>query len=97
MINEILEKIFGWRNTSKSGEEAKRRLKLVMAYDRSGMSPEMITAMRKEILEVVGRYLEIDPEETELGLESNERMTILTANFPVRSVKRQPSISEESS
>ncbi|MBR8829650.1 MAG: cell division topological specificity factor MinE [Chlorogloea purpurea SAG 13.99] len=93
-MNEILSKIFGWNNAPKSGEEAKRRLKLVMAYDRVGMSPEMITAMRKEILEVVGRYLEIDPEETELGLESDNRMTTLTANFPVRSIKRQPSTPE---
>jgi cell division topological specificity factor len=87
MILDLLERLFG-RGASKSGEDARRRLKLVIANDRSGLSPEMLEAMRQDILEVVSRYVEIDSEEMELSLESDQRMTALIANLPVRRVRR---------
>jgi cell division topological specificity factor len=87
MILDLLERLFG-RSTNKSGEQARRRLKLVIANDRSGLSPEMLEAMRQDILEVVSRYVEIDSEEMELSLESDQRMTALIANLPVRRVRR---------
>ncbi|MGL5032969.1 MAG: cell division topological specificity factor MinE [Microcystaceae cyanobacterium] len=87
MILDLLERLFG-RGINKSGEDARRRLKLVIANDRSGLSPEMLEAMRQDILEVVSRYVEIDSEEMELSLESDQRMTALIANLPVRRVRR---------
>ncbi len=92
MILDLIERLFG-RN-SKSGDDAKRRLKLVIANDRSGLSQEMLEMMRRDILEVVSRYVEIDSEEMELSLESDQRMTALIANLPVRRVKRQRPKSE---
>ena len=86
MIIEILEKFFNW-NSNNSRTEAKRRLKLIIAHDRTSLTPEMLNAMRKEIIAVVERYVEIDSEEIDICLESDKRMTALIANLPIRRVK----------
>lgn len=89
MLNEIIEKLFS-RNTPKSREEVKRRLKLVIAHDRADLNPEIIQAMRKEILEVVSRYVEIDDSDSEFVLENHQRVTSLVANLPIRRIKGNP-------
>lgn len=88
MISELLEKLFNWHKPTKSGQSAKSRLKVIIAHDRAGLNPDMLEDMRRDILEVVSRYVEIDPAETELSLESDQRMTALIANLPIRGVKR---------
>jgi cell division topological specificity factor len=87
MLSELLEQLFVWNRTPSSRAEAKQRLKLVIAQDRTGLNPATLEAMRQEILEVVARYVEIDPSKSDVSIESNERMTALIANLPIERVK----------
>ena len=73
-----------------SATTAKQRLQLVLAHDRSDLNPELLQQMRREILEVVSRYVEIDIEEGDVSLETEDRVTALVANLPIRRTKPLP-------
>ena len=80
--------LFPWKNNANSKDRAKSRLKLIIAHDRASINPDMMAAMREEILDVVARYVEVNREEMEFSLSNDQRMTSLTANLPIRQVKR---------
>jgi cell division topological specificity factor len=87
MLNDLLERLFPWKTRPSSREAVKERLKFVLAYDRAGISPGMLNAMRDDIVAVLSRYVEIDDEQLEFSIENSDRTTALIANFPIRRIK----------
>ncbi len=81
-LRDIINKLLGRQRSSAN--TARERLQLVLAHDRADLSTELLDQMRKEILEVVAKYVEIDMEEGAVSLETEDRMTALVANLPIK-------------
>lgn len=85
---EFIQRLLGLQKPSAT--TAKERLQLVLAHDRSDLNPELLDQMRREILEVVQKYVEIDLEEGEVSLTTEDRVTALVANLPIRRARAMP-------
>ena len=81
-LRDILNKLL--RRQPASAAKARERLQLVLAHDRTDLSPDLLEQMREEILGVVAKYVEIDVEGGEVSLETEDRMTALVANLPIK-------------
>ena len=81
-LRDIINKLL--RRQQASASTARERLQLVLAHDRTDLSTDILDQMRKEILEVVAKYVEIDMEEGAVSLETEDRMTALVANLPIK-------------
>jgi cell division topological specificity factor len=87
---EFLNRLMG--RQKPSGTQARERLQLVLAHDRSDLNPELLMQMRREILEVVQRYVEIDLESCDVSLETEDRVTALLANLPIKRALPRPDL-----
>ena len=88
-LRDLVDKLLGRQPASAS--TARDRLQLVLAHDRTDLSPELLDQMRREIFEVVAKYVDIDLEEGDVSLETEDRVTALVANLPFRRPVASPS------
>ena len=97
-IKEFFEPVLNFiKNLQKKDKEpaskqaAKDRLKLVLMQDRASVSPDFFEMMKKEIIDVIKKYIEIDEEALEVeltrGLEAGLEGPALYANIPIKNVK----------
>lgn len=80
--------MFNFMKKKKSKSTAKDRLKLLLVHDRADVSSDLLEQMREELLQVIGKYLEIDEDNSEINLTSEENKARLEANMAVKSIKR---------
>lgn len=79
--------------TTSSKNTAKERLHLVLMQDRANVSADFLDLMRKEIIEVIKKYIDIDEKAMDVRLttETNEDGTqgapALYANIPIINIK----------
>lgn len=86
MLSDLIDRLLN-RSSPKSRSEVKRRLQQLLAHDRTTLSPKELEAIQAEILEVVSRYVELDQDGLEFALASDQRLTSLVANLPIRRIK----------
>ncbi len=83
-----LSRLFG---REKSGETAKERLRLVLMSDHLSLAPDMVEAMKRDLVEVVSRYVEVDRDKIDVRFEHQDSVFAMLANVPIISVNRTPS------
>jgi cell division topological specificity factor len=72
----------------KSATSAKERLQLVLVHDRTDLTPGQLEALKDDLLKAISKYIEIDPDAVQIGLERDGREQRLVADIPLRSVTR---------
>jgi cell division topological specificity factor len=85
IITDFFERLFVTNNRG-SRDDVKKRLKLILAHDRSTLNASTLEKLRKEILVVVSKYVELDTDSLEFSIKTDSRMTALIANLPIRKI-----------
>ena len=86
---KVFTKWFGSR--SKSKDEAKRRLKLLLIHDQLELTPTQMEDMKGEIMNVIRRYVDVDEDHTHFHLDKEEEGVKLVSTVSVsRVLKRNP-------
>ena len=77
------------RGNKKSAQSAKERLQLVLTHDRTDMSPAELDALKDDLIEVISRHIEIDPDAVNIDIAREGRSQRLVADIPLRSATRR--------
>ncbi|HDD24258.1 MAG TPA: cell division topological specificity factor MinE [Chloroflexi bacterium] len=82
-----LGRLFGGRGQDEpaSGTVAKERLRLVLAHDRTSISPTLLEMLKDEIIAVISQHVQIDASAVEVSFSQNARETRLVADIPLLS------------
>jgi cell division topological specificity factor len=81
---ELLNNLFGRRFRRGSATVAKQRLQLVLVQDRVKLPPEVMEAIREDIIAVLSKYVDIDQDGIEVVITPGSNSDRLTANIPLR-------------
>ena len=76
----LLSLIFGNRNVSAS--VAKERLQLIIAHERvNEKGPDFLPSLQKELIAVISKYVDINPDDIKVGLERQGQYEVLEVNI----------------
>ncbi len=75
--------MFGFFSRNKSKEKLKERLKLVLSYDRAGLTPGKMEDLKAELLQVIAKYFPSTDQEYDVKLEQQGSRMVLVANLPM--------------
>lgn len=84
---DFLTRLFN-KESPGSKDVARERLRLVLIHDRQVVSPELIAALKEDLIQVIQQYMDIDVESLLVNLENDDDSVALIANIPIKSLKR---------
>ena len=84
MLN-IIRRFFG----DKSSQVARQRMQVVLMHDRLDLTPDIMEALKNDILGVLSRYMEIDKQTIRVDLEQGKEYTALVSNVQIKRVYRR--------
>ena len=73
----------------RSAQSAKERLQLGLVHDRTDMTQVEMEALRDDLLAVISRHVNVDPDGVHIDLQRDGREQRLVADIPLRSVTRR--------
>ncbi|MGE5418258.1 MAG: cell division topological specificity factor MinE [Acidobacteriota bacterium] len=67
---------------------AKERLRLVLVHDRVSAAPQLLEALKEDLIKVIREYIEIDEGALEVSYSSMDNTVALVANIPVLKLRK---------
>jgi cell division topological specificity factor len=65
-----------------SASIAKERLQIVVSHERAQRhQPDYLPKLQQELIRVIAKYVEIDPEDVNVQLDQNEQRSVLELNI----------------
>ena len=64
----------------KTASVAKERLQIILAHERSGRDtaePDYLPALQRDLIEVISRYININPEDIKVQLDREDNLEVL--------------------
>lgn len=98
IFSDLYNKVLGFfRQTEKKEEETAKdvacnRLKFVLMQDRTNLTPELMDRMRRELVDLLSKYVEMDKDALELGFEQEGTQMALMLSIPVVRAKEEAEI-----
>ena len=99
LLKEICNRVLSlFKQTEKEEENAKdvacNRLRVVLMQDRTNLTPELLQRMRKELVELLSKYVEMDKDALELNFDQEGDQMALMLSIPVIRAKDEKEIEE---
>ena len=88
-MRELLRLLFGLadKGSESSSDVARQRLRLVLIQDRIDLSPEKMEQMKREIWEVVSRYMVVSDDFSEFEVRRLDELIMLVSNIEVKDLR----------
>jgi len=86
-MSGFFEKLLSKDN--RSANQAKERMKLVLIHDRVNMNSNTLDNLKNEIIGVISRHVDIDPEAVHIEMTQEGRQQRLIADIPLKPSRRR--------
>ena len=87
MFEQVVQwfrKLFGGESSSSV---AKDRLRLVLLSDHLALAPDVIESLRRDLLDVISRYVEVDEAHSDVSFEHKEAGVAMLASIPILAMR----------
>jgi len=82
---KAIRRFFGEKTISKV---ARQRMQVVLMHDRMDIAPDIMEAVKNDIIKVLSRYMELDSQSIRVDLEQGKNYTALISNVQIKRVYR---------
>ena len=84
---EFIQRFFG---KPPSSATAKERLRLVLLSDHLSLAPDVVEALKHDLIEVISRYVDVDATNCDVTFEQQEKQVAMLANIPILGMRARP-------
>jgi cell division topological specificity factor len=86
-VLQFIQRFFG---RPPSSATAKERLRLVLLSDHLSLAPEVVDALKHDLIDVISRYLDVDVPNCDVTFEQREKEIAMLANIPILGMRPRP-------